>query len=180
MTDDEILIEGVNEGADRERQLVELVRLDYDATLRAVNGFVTTGSQLRGIGVAAWGIVLGLAVSSESVALAILAAAVTAVFAYLDAYHSALYRRALARAISLEGLLDTYLDRLGIDAEDPEAILRARAKLETHRFGMHRSLAQPGWKDLHPLRARPYPVFRAGYPLLLISALLAAIVFAIT
>lgn len=169
----------IEAGADRERQLIDLVRLDYDASLRALNGFVTIASHLRGVGVAAWGVVLGLAVGNESVALALLAAAITVMFAYLDGYHSALYRRALARAISLEGVLDTYLDRLGIDAEDPEAILRARAKLETHRFGMNRSLAHPGWKDLHPLRARPYPVFRAGYPLLVVSALFAAIVFAV-
>jgi hypothetical protein len=90
MSDDDLLFEEIQAGTDRERQLVELVRLDYDATLRALNGFMTTGSQLRGIGVAAWGVVLG-----------------------------------------------------------------------------------------HPLRARPYPVFRAGYPLLVISAVLAAIVFAV-
>ena len=36
-----------------EESLVEIVRFDYDATLRVLNGFVSTGNQVRAIGIAA-------------------------------------------------------------------------------------------------------------------------------
>jgi hypothetical protein len=160
----EELVAELENSADTEYRLVELIRLDYDATLRAMSGFIGTSSQVRAIGVAVWGVVLGLAVRAESGLLAILALAVIVIFSYGDAYHAALYRRALSRAISLEELLDAYLDRLGIDAENTEAILRTRAKLETHKFGMHRSLRSVTGRDL--LAARPRAVFWVIYPAL--------------
>ena len=172
---DELLTE-LEQGEERERQLVEVVRLDYDATLRALTGFVGTGAQIRAIGIAAWGVVIGLAVADESVLLAAVALAVIAVFAYGDAYHAALYRRALARAISLEDLFDSYLERLGIDAEDTEAILRVRAKLETHRFGMHRTLKPLKLNDL--LAARPRPIFWGIYPTIVALTAALMIVYA--
>ena len=174
--DDGLLAE-LDEGADRERQLVDLIRLDYDATLRALTGFVAAGSQIRAIGIAAWGVVLGLAVRDESALLAGLALVLIGLFAYGDAYHAALYRRSLSRAISLEELLDAYLDRLGIDAEDTEAILRTRAKLETHRFGMHRTLRPLKFKDL--LAARPRSVFWAIYPTIFTVTIALIIAYAI-
>jgi hypothetical protein len=159
--DDELLAE-LEEGADRERQLVDLVRLDYDATLRALSGFVAAGNQIRAIGIAAWGVVLGLGVRGESALLVGLALLLVVLFAWGDAYHAALYRRALSRAITLEGLLDSYMDRLGVEAEDAEAVLRTCAKLETHRFGMHRHLKPLKLRDL--VSARPRPIFWGIYP----------------
>lgn len=173
---DDLLAE-LEETADRERELVDLVRLDYDAALGSISGFASSGAQLRGIGTAAWGVVLGLAVRDESALLAGLAAVLLVLFAYGDAYHGALYRRSLSRAISLEGLLDAYVDRLGIDAEDPEARLRLRARLETHRFGVHRTLKPVRTTDL--LKARPRLVFRAIYPALLVATVAAALVYAL-
>lgn len=159
---DDELLEELQVGDERERQLVDLVRLDYDATLRALTGFVTVGNQIRAIGMAAWGVVIGLGVRGESPLLVGLALLLVLLFAWGDAYHAALYRRALSRAISLEGLLDAYMDRLGVEAEDAEAVLRTRAKLETHRFGMHRSLRPLKPRDL--ISARPRPIFRGIYP----------------
>jgi len=162
---------------ERERDLVALVKLDYDAALRAMSGFVTTGSQLRAIGVAAWGVVLGLAIDAESALLAALAVAITVIFTYADAYHAALYRRALTRAVSVEDLFDSYLDRLGIDYEDDDAVARALAKLETHRFGMYRTLRPLRLRDL--VRARPRAVFWLIYPALLAVAVAATIAYAV-
>ena len=161
---------------EREKSLVELIRVDYDATLRALSGFISTGGQIRAIGVAAWAVVLGLAVGDKSVALAALAAAVVIVFAYGDAYHAALYRRALGRAIRLEGLLDAWVDRLGIDADDPDAVIRSRAKLEMHRFGVHRSLRHPSVSDL--IAAKPRPIFWVMYPGLFSASLVAIALYA--
>jgi hypothetical protein len=161
---------------DQELSLVELVRLDYDATLRALSGFVTTGGQIRAIGAAAWAVVLGLAVGNESSALSALAAALLVVFAYADAYHAALYRRALGRAITIESLLDGWIDRLGIDADDPDAVQRTRAKLEMHRFGVQRALRRPKVADL--VAARPRVVFWAMYPAFFLTSIIALVVFA--
>jgi hypothetical protein len=147
-----------------EKQLVDLVRLDYDITVRALTGFVSAGAQIRAIGLAAWGVILGLAVRDVSPYLAGLALLVMAMFAYADAYHAALYRQALSRAVKLESLLDAYVDRLGISLEDPDAILRTQAKLENHRFGMNRTLKRLKARDL--LGATPAPVFRVIYPML--------------
>jgi hypothetical protein len=170
------LLAELEENSDREKQLVELIRLDYDATLRAISGFVGAAAQMRGIGIAAWGVVLGLAVRDESAPLAGLALGLVVLFAYADAFHSALYRRALSRAIGLEGLLDSYLDRLGISAEDAEAILRTRAKLETHRFGMYRTFRPLAWRDL--LSARPRPILWTLYPTLFVVSVVILLVYA--
>jgi hypothetical protein len=158
---------------EREAQLVELVKLDYEAALRSMGGFIATGGQMRGVGIAAWSVIFGLAVRDSSPALAALAAVVVAVFWYADAYHAALYRRALSRALELEGLLAAYIDRLGIDADDPMATNTMIARLESHRFGMHRTLRPVTGRDL--LRTRPVVVFRVIYPSLLIAAIAATI-----
>lgn len=123
-----------------ERQLVDLVRGDYDATQRALSGFVTSGGQLRAIGIGAWGVVFAVAVQSESRLVACIAALLAAGFAVIDGYHSALYRQTLKRARTLEELLGNYYSSLGISAANPRKVLRARAALEQHRFGVHRNM----------------------------------------
>jgi hypothetical protein len=155
----------------REDAAVELVRLDYDASLRAMNSIISTGGQIRAIGIAAWGLVLSLAVRDESLELALLATILVAVFAYSDAYHAALYGRILQYVIKLETILDSWLNRLGIDADDPDAVVRARAKIEMHRFGVHRNLRRPRLRDM--VRARPRPIFWGVYPALLAASLVA-------
>ena len=162
--------------AEREKTLLELLRFDYDATLRTMSGVVTTGGQIRAIGIAAWGVVLGLAVKDRSIELSALAVAIVLVFSYADAYHGVLYRRTLQRAIKLEALIDGWIARLGIDADDPDAVRKARSKLEMHRFGVHRSMRRPGWKDLR--KARPRPVFWVIYPGLLLASLAAVVAYA--
>lgn len=157
---------------EREERLVELVRLDYDAALRTMNGFITTSAQLRAAGIAAWAVIFGFAVRDASAVLAVLSLFVVAVFWYADAYHAALYRSALRRVLDLEDLLDAYVDRLGIDAQQPEAIVRMTARLEAHRFGVHRNLKAVRFDDL--LRGRPRVVFRGIYPVLAASSLATA------
>jgi hypothetical protein len=72
-------------------RLVELVRLDYDATLRTMQGFIQTAGQIRAAGIAAWGVVIGFALRDESWEISLLATGLVLIFAYADAYHSALY-----------------------------------------------------------------------------------------
>lgn len=125
---------------DVERQLVDLVRADYDATQRALSGFVSSGGQLRAIGIGAWGVVFAVAVQAESGLVAGVAALLAAGFAIIDGYHSALYRQTLERARDLEEILGNYHNSLGIYAANPGKVLRARARLEQHRFGVHRGM----------------------------------------
>ncbi|CAA9538172.1 MAG: hypothetical protein AVDCRST_MAG85-4334 [uncultured Solirubrobacteraceae bacterium] len=160
---------------EREQELVALAKIDYDAALRTMSGFVTAGGQIRGIGIAAWTVVFGLAVRDESYALAALSFVVVLIFWYADAYHMALYRRGLSRSIQLETLLDEYAARLGIDAEDPRAVNRFRARLESHSFGMHRTLRPIRLRDFG--RLTPKVVFRLIYPSVAVTSLVTAVLY---
>lgn len=159
---------------EREQSLVELVKLDYDVTLRTITGVLATGTAIRVAGFTAWAGLTGLGIRDDSWALCAAAAALVGLFMYVDAHHAALYARALHRAIKLETLLDRYADRLGIDADDEDAVLRAVGELETHRFGIYRTMPKPRRDEL--LRARPYPVFRALYPSLVTISVSAALI----
>lgn len=125
---------------DAERQLVDLVRADYDATQRALSGFVSSGGQLRAIGIGAWGVVFAVAVQAQSGLAAAVAALLAIGFAVIDGYYSALYRQTLKRARNLEEILGAYHNSLGIHAANPRKVLQARARLEQHRFGVHRGM----------------------------------------
>lgn len=103
-----------------------------------------------------------------------LAAVIVCLFVYTDAYHAAIYRSVLHRAITIESTLDRYLDRLGVDAEDEIAVQGAIAGLEVHRFGVYRTMRRVTWKEL--ARARPRAVFFGLYPALLLAAAAAAVI----
>jgi hypothetical protein len=117
---------------------------------------VTSGGQLRAVGIAAWGIVFAASLQARSVTIAILAAALAMAFAVVDGYHSALYRQTLERAREIEGLLGDYHKTLGIHAATNREIVRTRAKLEQHRFGVHREMRPinqtPRWWLPRPVR----------------------------
>jgi hypothetical protein len=164
-------------GQEQIERLVELVRVDYDATLRTMQGFIQTAGQIRAAGIAAWGVVLGFALRDQSWELSSLAVALVLIFAYADAYHSALYRRAFSRVIHLESLLDAVLDHLGIDAGDEEAQARLLGRLETHRFGMNRSLGALTARNL--TEARPHVVFRLIYPALMATSSAVVLIYAL-
>lgn len=160
-----------------EEALVDLVKLDYDATLRTITGVVATGAAIRAAGFAAWGALLGFGVRDGAWSLSALGAVIAVLFAYADAHHAELYRRTPRRAVALERLLDRYADRLGIDAEDEDAVLATVAELEAHRFGVYRTLPRLRRRDLW--KARPVPVFRVLYPALFAMAVTAALISAL-
>jgi hypothetical protein len=162
---------------DAEARLVELVKVDYDATLRALNGFATAASAMRGIGIAVWGVIVGIAIRDESSALAVLAVGATFVFAFIDGYHSALYRGALARAVRIESLLNEYAETLGIYADDAETVDKVRARLELHAFGVNRTMRRITLPDVFD--ARPWPVFVVLYPVLIVTAIIVFLVYAV-
>ena len=161
---------------DREKALADLVRFDYDMTLRTISGVLATGTAIRVAGFTAWGALLALGLRDDSWALCGAAGLVLTLFAYADAHHALLYGNALRRAVQLETLLDSYVNRLGIDAEDEDAVAEVRARLETHRFGMYRTMPRAQRRDL--LKARPRPVFRWLYPALFVTAVVVTVVVA--
>lgn len=165
---------------EREQALVDLVRYDYDVTLKTIHSVLATGMSLRAAGFAAWGVVLGVGINNDSWAFCFFAVVIALLFGYIDLIHATLYRRALARATRLESLLAAYFDRLGIDSENDASIARTLARLELHKFGVYRTLPRD-----RPLsffrqygRARPAAVFRVVYPALIAAAAVATIVVA--
>jgi hypothetical protein len=152
-----------------EEHLVGLVRLDYDATLRALSGFVTAAAAVRAVGIATWGVLIGLAIRDDNQPLCLLAAGATLMFTFIDAYHSALYRRALSRAIWIESLLNDYAETLGIYADDIDSVDDVRARLEMHPFGVNRTMRRVAFTDLFD--AQPWPVFMVLYPVLVVVSL---------
>lgn len=165
---------------EREKALVDLVRYDYDVTLRTVQSVLATGTSLRAAGFAAWGVILGVGVNNHSWAFCLFAAFIALLFGYIDLLHATLYRRALARATRLESLLAAYCDRLGIDSENEAAVVRTLARLELHKFGVYRTMPRNSASTLprQYRRARPAAVFRVVYPVLIVSALTATVVIA--
>jgi hypothetical protein len=163
----------------RERALVELVKLDYDLTLRTIVGVLATATGIRVAGFAAWAALLGFGIRDESAALCGAAAVVTALFMYVDAHHARLYMRALRRAIALEALLDKYVDRLGIDSGDDDAVLAAVAALETHRFGIYRTMPRSKFRLRDVFAGRPRPIFAGLYPGVIVTAASCAAVVAL-
>lgn len=158
----------------RERALVDLVKLDYDSTLKTMSGVLATGAAIRAAGFATWGVLLGLGLRDGSWGLCALAAVLIGLFAYADAHHGALYRRGLRRAVRLEALLDRYIDRLGIDADDEDAVFATIAALETHRFGTYRTMPKLRAREL--VLARPLPIFRVLYPALAAATVAVALI----
>src|SRR5687768_12695452 len=92
--------------SDREKALVDLIRLDYDVTLRTITGVLATGTAIRVAGFAGWVTLAGIGLRDQSWALCIAAVIIVALFGYADAYHAVLYRHGLHRAIAIESLLD--------------------------------------------------------------------------
>lgn len=152
-------------GADREKALVDLIRLDYDATLRTMSSVLATATAVRAAGFATWGVLLGLGAQAESWSFCAISAVALVLFGYLDLLHASIYRRGLRRAIEIEELLDGYLNRLGIDHGYEEAVLRTVARLETHRFGIYRTMRKLRTRDF--VRPRPPFLYLGVYPTLL-------------
>ena len=141
---------------DRERLLVDLVKADYEATHRALSGFVASGGQIRAIGIAAWGVLFAVALQAESWAIAALTIGLSLAFAIADGYYSTLYRDTLDRSRAIESLLGDYANSLGIHAGSKRKVGLAIAALEQHRFGVHREMrpvnATPRWYLPRPFR----------------------------
>ena len=147
-----------HEFPEAEKVLLDIVKADYDATHRALAGFVTSGGQLRAVGIAAWGVVLAGAIGTHSATIAVVDVPLVIVFAIADGYYSSLYRQTLRRSRDIEHVLREYHNAVGIHGENQRKVARAVAGLEQHRFGVHRDMrpvndeARWTWWIPRPLR----------------------------
>jgi hypothetical protein len=151
---------------------VRLVELEYERTAKFIDGVISTSVTVRGWAITIWLAVVGVALTSNAWELAILAALVVFVFAFIDAYHAWLYWEALRRANELERLAGAYYETLGRNAEDEDAEIDLRVRLESHRFGLYRNFKRFRLRDLR--FARPPIFFRVFYPILILTAIGAA------
>ena len=162
--------------AESEKALVDLVKADYDATHRALAGFVASGGQLRAVGIAAWGVIVAGALGSRSATIAAVAVPLVVVFAVADGYYSSLYRQTLRRSRGIEALLGEYHNAIGIHRGSQRKLDRAVAALEQHRFGVHRDMkpvndeARWTWWIPRPVRITwLYPVLMVVAGILAVS-----------
>jgi hypothetical protein len=163
---------------DSEKALVDLVKADYDATHRALAGFVSSGSQLRAVGIAAWGVLFAAAIAAHSVAVAVIGVVLLPAFVVADGYYSALYRQTLQRSRDIEALLRNYHNAIGIYQGQNRQVIRAVAAIEQHAFGVHSGMKpvnqERGWWVPRPLRV-------AGiYPLLFVVGVVTAVLLGLS
>lgn len=159
---------------DRSRdQLIELVRLDYEATRSLIDGVVRTSLALRGVGVTLSLALLSLAVDRSSLPVALCATVAAALFLYLDAYHGWLYAEALKRAHELERLLALRYKEIERAGDDPDIAIDLDIALAAHRFGQYSNI--PRFCVGYLKKARPkavYAILYGGLGALSIAAIL--------
>lgn len=56
----------MEDSVDREVALLELIKTDYDATLRTITGVLATGAGIRAAGFATWAGLLGFGIRDET------------------------------------------------------------------------------------------------------------------
>lgn len=162
---------------DREGRLLDLVKTDYEATHRALAGFVTSASQLRAVAIAAWGVIYAAALTTKSVSVAVVGTLLLLAFLVADGYYSALYRQTLRRSRKIEGVLHRYHQAIGIQHRNRRRVARAVAELEQHAVGVHREMKPVNHESRWWWWPRPLRV-AAVYPLLFAVGVATAIALA--
>lgn len=154
----------------RER-LVDLVKLDYEATCSLIDGLVRTSLGLRAAALTLIVALLGFAVERLSWAVALCALGATALFFYLDAFHGWLYAQARQRAREMEHLLSLRYKELE-RRDDPDVTFDLDVALATHRFGQYSSFRSFKFRSLS--KASPRKIYAVLYGALAVSSAAAA------
>jgi len=145
-------------------ELLNLVRFDYEQSLRIIDGIVRVSTSIRAIATTVWVGLLAASIQTNEWALAAIGAAATGIFALLDGYHGWLYGHASERAYKQEKLIHDYykyLQRSG-DRESESEILK---QLRSHEFGQLSHF--PGLDKLHfYCKAKPPFFYHWFYPAL--------------
>lgn len=142
-------------------QLIDLVRIDYEATRSLIDGVVRTSLALRGVGLTLTLALLSFAVEQSSLPTALCALAAVGLFFYLDAYHGWVYAQGLRRAHELEHLLALRYKELERAGDDPDVTLDLDVALAAHRFGQYSNF--PRFRLRLLKHARPKTVYAVLY-----------------
>jgi hypothetical protein len=168
---------GLKVQPDSLKELVRLVELDYDRTAKFIDGVLGTSATIRSLLITAWVAVLTLAFDTSRWALGAMSFAIIVVFGVLDAYHSALYQRALTHAVERESASQGYYETLIFGDDFPDARANLMSDLELQEFGVYRNIHKVSTADLRS--ARPQILFSVLYPALLAVSVIATIILAV-
>ncbi len=158
---------------DDKKELVRLLEVDYEKTTKLIEGFVGSSFTIRGWGIALASALIGLTFQAETWKIAALAVVVTLLVAFVDAYHSWLYSRALSHAQRTEKVLSLYYAALSRGEDDPDAMREFEVAILSHQFGRFSGMGKFHLKALR--EARPRVVIVSLYVTLLLCAITSGI-----
>ena len=147
-----------------------VIRLDYEQSLRFIDGVVRISSTIRQTTMTAGVALIGLSIQNKSPALALAAVALGLLMGLYDAYHGWLYSRALERVTAMEGILRA--EKSAYARIDDEAVVtRLEELVDDFRVGPLTNLPRFGPTSL--LEARPRLMYTI-YPLTVAAGIAAA------
>jgi hypothetical protein len=161
-----------NEAAQKEatqKELVRVLELDYEKTNKVIEGVVTSGFTIRGWGITLSSALIGLTFQAQHWEIAVLAAVVTLLIAFLDGYHSWLYAKVMQHANRIESVMRSYYAFLARGDVDDQARIDFLGKILAHRFGRFTEIKR-GFTFSNLREARPRYVIVTLYATLLICA----------
>lgn len=118
-----------------QKEMLRVVELDYEKTIKLVEGIVATSFTIRGWGVALSSALSGWTFQTQFWQIAVLAVVVTLLIAFMDGYHSWLYAKTLQHAQALERVLGLYYAALARGEDDPAARREFEVAILAHQFG---------------------------------------------
>jgi hypothetical protein len=153
------------------QQRIALVQLDYEHSLKLIDGIVRTSSILRQIAITSAITLIGLAFINKSSWFAIAAVTLTLLYGFFDAYHGWLYSTVLNRVKQMEKIFEAQFSAEG-RSYDPLLAKRFEDSLDQFRIGTMTRL--PKFQVKFLLEAKPWIMYLI-YPILLITGIVAAV-----
>ncbi|HET6845151.1 MAG TPA: hypothetical protein VFK06_26210 [Candidatus Angelobacter sp.] len=159
-----------------QKELVRVLELDYEKTTKVIEGITTSSFTIRGWGITLSSALIGLTFQTQHWEIAVLAAVVTLLIAFVDGYHSWLYAKVLQHANRIETVMRYYYAFLARGDVDDQARTDFLGKLLAHRFGRFTEIRK-GFTFSDLREARPRYVIVTLYATLLVCAASGVLVF---
>jgi hypothetical protein len=154
---------------DTQKELVRVLELDYEKTTKAIESIISSSFTVRGWGITLSSALIGLTFQTQHWEIAVLAAVVTLLIAFVDGYHSWLYAKVLQHANNIETIMRRYYAFLARGDVDDQARVDFLGKLLAHRFGRFTEIRN-GFNFWSLREARPRYVIVTLYATLLVCA----------
>jgi hypothetical protein len=155
--------------SDTQKELVRVVELDYEQTTKEIESIISSSFTIRGWGITLSSALIGLTFQAKQWRIAVLAAVVTLLIAFVDGYHSWLYAKVLQHANNIEIVMRYYYAFLARGDVDDQARIDFLGKLLAHRFGKFTEIRK-GFTLSNLREARPRRVIVTLYGTLLVCA----------